>query len=196
VSGRSRITGAQAPQYRRAYLSEHERRAQLEKAFNRTFPGLRVSEVTVSDLTRLEEDVEMSFALAVPRYAREDGGGLRFTPFGAGAGYVESYASLSTRRHDLVLGEPMTNRFAYRFVLPEGFTAVEVPEDAAADGPDAAFEVRHRVEGGALLVEGHVTFKSGRVPAARYPAFRELAAAVDRAFSRRIRIAPAAEGRP
>jgi cellulose synthase operon protein C len=201
VTGRSRITGNQAPQYRRAYLSEHERRAQLEKAFNRTFPGLRVRSVKVSDLTRLEDDVEMSFSLEVPRYAQPDAGGLRFTPFGAGSGYVEAYAALSSRRHDLLLGEPMQNRFTYRFVLPAGWKAVELPEDAAADGPDAAFEVRHRVEGRALRVEGHVTFKTGRVPASRYAAFRELAAALDRAFTRRIRIAPAAaaraeEGRP
>jgi hypothetical protein len=199
VTGRSRISGgAQAPQYRRAYLSEHERRAQLEKAFNRTFPGLRVREVKVSDLTRLEDDVQMSFTLEAPRYAQPDAGGLRFTPFGGGSGYVEAYASLSTRRYDLVLGEPMQNRFTYRFALPAGWKAVEVPEDAAGDAPDAAFEVRHHVEGNTLVVEGHVTFKTGRVSAARYPAFRELAAAIDRAFSRRIRIAPAGPegGRP
>jgi cellulose synthase operon protein C len=195
VTGHSRIAGAQAPQYRRAYLSVHDRRAQLEKAFNRTFPGLKVRSVKISDLTRLEDDVEMSFSLEVPRYAQPDSGGLRFTPFGAGSGYVEAYASLSSRRQDLVLGEPMENRFTYRFVLPPGWRVVELPEDAAGDGPEAAFEVRHRVEGRNLEVRGHVTFKTGRVPAASYPVFRELAAALDRAFTRRIRIAPAAAAR-
>jgi hypothetical protein len=196
VSGRSRIAGAQAPQYRRAYLSEHERRAQLEKAFNRTFPGLRVRTVSVSDLAAIEEDVTMQFALEVPRYAQADGAGLRFTPFGGGAGYLESYAAASSRRHDLVLGEPSETRFAYRFVLPPGLRAVEVPEDAVADGEDLAFAVRYRAEEGALVAEGHVIVKTGRVPAARYPAFREQAAAVDRAFARRVRLAPAAEGTP
>jgi hypothetical protein len=194
VGGASRIAGAEAPQYRRAYLSEHDRRAQLEKAFNRTFPGLRVREVAVSDLSRIEDEVTMSFALEVPRYAQPDGGGLRFTPFGGGAGYVESYASLSERRHDLVLGEPMQKRFAYRYALPPGWKVAEVPEDAAGDGPDVAYEVRYRSEDGTLAVEGHVTFKTGRIPAERYPAFRDLVAGVDRAFARRIRIAPATEG--
>jgi hypothetical protein len=194
VRGRSRVRGARAPQYRRAYLSEHERRAQLEKAFNRTFPGLRVEAVTVSDLSRLEEDVQMEFALEVPRLAQPEAGGLRFTPFGAGAGYVESYASLSERRHDLVLGEPGESRFSYRVALPAGWRVEEVPEDASADGPDAAYEIRHRVEDGVLRVEGHVTFKTGRVAAARYPAFRELLDGLDRAFARRARIAPAAPG--
>jgi tetratricopeptide (TPR) repeat protein len=198
VAGRSRIRGAQAPQYRRAYVSEHDRRSQLEKAFNRTFPGLRVRSVAISDLSRIEEDVEMEFALEAPRYAQQDGGGLRFTPFGAAAGYVESWASLSERRHDLLVGEPGENRFSYRFALPPGFAVVELPEDAAGDGPDAAYAVRYRAESGVVAMEGHVTLKSGRVPAERYPAFRALAAGIDRAFARRIRIAPAqaSEARP
>jgi Flp pilus assembly protein TadD len=189
VRGRSRIAGSQAPRYRRSYLSEHDRRAQFEKAFNRTFPGLRVEALAISDLTRIEDDVELSFELGVPRYAQPDASGLRFTPFGTGAGYVESYAAQSERRHDLVLGAPSESRFTYRFALPGGWTAVEVPEDASADTPEGAFEVRYRAEGGAILVEGRVTFKTGRVPAARYPAFRELAAGIDRAFARRVRIA-------
>src|SRR6266511_4063379 len=98
VHGASHVAGAQASEYRSAYLSAHERRAQLEKAFNRTFPGLRVEAVNVSDLARIEDDVRMDFTLDVPRYAQPDAGGLRFTPFGGGAGYLESYASLSERR--------------------------------------------------------------------------------------------------
>jgi tetratricopeptide (TPR) repeat protein len=190
VRGTSRIAGAQAPEYRRAYLSAHDRRAQLEKAFNRTFPGLRVQEVTLSDVSRIEEDVRMEFTLEVPRYAQPDAGGLRFTPFGAGAGYLETYASLSERRHPLVLGEPMENRFEYRYALPPGWTAVELPEDAEGEVPEAAFQVRHRLEGGTLVVSGRVTVRAGRVGPDRYAAFRALAARLDGAFARRVRIAP------
>jgi tetratricopeptide (TPR) repeat protein len=194
VKGTSRVAGAQASHYRRAYLSAHDRRAQLEKAFNRTFPGLRVASVTTSDLARIEEDVRMEFTLEVGRYAHGDAGGLRFTPFGAGAGYVESYASLSERRHPLLVREPMENRFEYRFALPPGWSAVEVPEDEKGETPEAAFEVRHRQEGTTLVVSGHVTLRGGSIPPDRYPAFRALAARIDRAFSRRIRIAPALAG--
>ena len=190
VRGTSRIAGAQAPEYRRAYVSAHDRRAQLEKAFNRVFPGLRVEAVEVSDLARIEEDVRMQFTLDVPRYAQQEGSGLRFTPFGSGHGYLESYASLSARRHPLVLGEPMVNRFEYRYTLPAGWAAVEVPEDAAGEVPEAAFEVRHRLEGSTLVVSGQVVFRAARVEPDRYPAFRELVTQLDRAFGRRVRIAP------
>jgi tetratricopeptide (TPR) repeat protein len=191
VHGASRVSGAQAPSYRSAYLSEHDRRAQLEKAFNRTFPGLRVQQMTVSDLSRLEEDVRLDFTLEVGRYAQPDAGGLRFGPFGGGAGYLESYASLSERRLPLVLGEPGVTRFEYRYALPPGWTVAELPEDAAGAVPEAEFAVRHRVEGAEVVVSGHVTFKAGRVSPERYPAFRALLGQLDRAFARRLRITPA-----
>jgi hypothetical protein len=190
VKGVSRISGAQAPGYRRAYQAENDRRATLEQAFNRTFPGLSVRALRVSDLGRIEDDVAMEFTLEVPRYAQRDGDGLLFTPFGSGNGYPESWASLSARRHDLVLGDPTENRFTYRYALPAGWTVAELPEPARADTPFGAFQVAYRVDGGALVAEGHVTFKTGRVAAKDYAAFRDLAARIDRAFARKVRLAP------
>ena len=133
----------------------------------------------------------MSFALTVPRYARPDDGALRFTPFGAAQSWSEAYGALAARRHDLVLGEPSTTRFTYRYTLPPGWEVVEVPEAASADGRYAGFEVRYRREGGVLVAEGHVTLRGSRVPADEYPALRELLGRLDRAFARTVRIAPA-----
>ena len=132
----------------------------------------------------------MEFTLDVPRYAQPARVGLRFTPFGAGAGYLETYASLSERRHPLVLGEPGENRFEYRYALPAGWKVTDLPEDAAGEVPEAAFEVRNRVVDGVLVVSGHVAIRAPRVSPERYPAFRELVARIDAAFARRIRIAP------
>jgi hypothetical protein len=196
IAGRTRVAGVQAPQYRRAYLAANDRRAQLEQAMGRTFPGLAVERAEVSDLSALEDDVTMTFALAVPRHAERDGAGLRFTPFGAGQGWAEAYASLSTRRHDLVLGDPSVSRFTYRYALPPGWRVVEAPAAASGASSHASFEVRAREEGGALVVEGHVTFAASRVPAAEYPAFRALMGELDRAFARTVRVAPAAEAAP
>ncbi|HYG69258.1 MAG TPA: DUF3857 domain-containing protein, partial [Anaeromyxobacteraceae bacterium] len=195
LRGRSRIRGVQAPGYRRAYQAERERRATLEQAFNRTFPGLEVKALTVSDLGRLEDDVTMQFELEVARYAQPDGDGLRFTPFGAAAGYTEAYAAASSRRHDLVLGDPSETRFTYRYALPPGWRVADVPDPVEADGPFGAFAVRYRVEGAALVAEGHLTFETGRVAAKDYPAFRRFTADVDRAFGRKARIEPAEGGR-
>jgi tetratricopeptide (TPR) repeat protein len=189
VRGTSRIAGAPAPAYRRAYETTNDRRAVLEQAFNRTFPGLEVRAVRFSDLGRIEEDVTLEFEMGVPRYAKPDG---RFTPFGAGNGYAESYAAASSRAFDLVIGDPGVTRFVYRYALPAGWSVAELPPPAAAETPWAAFEVRYRAEGGLLEAEGHVTFRTARVPAADYAAFRAFLGEIDRAFGRQVRVAPAA----
>ncbi len=192
VEGKSRIAGVQASSYRRAYQTENDRRATLEQAFNRVYPGVSTEQVAVGDLTRLEEPVAMNFRLRAPRFAEAGGGLLRFTPFGAGATYTETWASLSSRRHPLAIGDPATSRFHYRVTLPAGWAVRELPEPASGDGPHAAFEVRWREEGGAVVTEGFVTLKSAQVPPADYPAFRELLLRIDAAFSRRAVAGPAA----
>jgi hypothetical protein len=132
----------------------------------------------------------MRFELGVPRYAQRDGSGLRFTPFGAANGYAETYGSLTARRFDLALGDPMENRFTYRYQLPAGWTVAEAPEPVRAETPFGAFEVRYREDGGMLVADGHVTFRTGRVAAKDYPAFRSFLATIDRAFGRRVLVRP------
>ncbi|HEY5677450.1 MAG TPA: DUF3857 domain-containing protein, partial [Myxococcales bacterium] len=119
AAGEARVAGAHAPAYRRAYAAEHDRSARLEQAMSRTFPGLTVKSVHVSDLGRLEDEVAMQFSLSVPRLAERDGAGLRFLPFGGGHRYAESLAPLSSRRFDLVVGDPWETRLSYRYALPK-----------------------------------------------------------------------------
>jgi len=191
VRGAARVAGGQAPAYRRAYQAENDRGITFEQSYSRTFPGLSVRELSVSDLSRLEDDVELRFTLAVPRFADRDGRGLSFLPFGAVQSYAETYGGLSRRRHDLALGEPYESTFAWRYALPQGWEVAELPAAVAVDAPTAAFEVSYRAEPGAVLARGRVLFKKGRLGAEEYPAFRELVSGLDRALSRRVRIAPA-----
>ncbi len=195
VRGESRVAGAYAPSYRRAYQTENDRRATFEQAFSRTFPGLQVKEVSLSDLSRIEDDVTMRFALEAARYAQKEGDGLRLPAFGNPHGFGEMYAALSSRRYDLVLGDPWQSRFTYRYVLPSGWKAAELPQEASADAAFGAFELRYRAEAGAVIAEGRVSFKLGRIAAADYTAFREFVTRMDRAMARTIRIAPPATAR-
>ncbi len=191
VSGEARVAGVHATSYRRAYAAEHDRRAQLEQAMSRTFPGLTVRDVTLSDLGRLEDDVTMRFSLALPRMADREGDGLRLLPFGGNHRYAEGLAPLSSRRFDLVVGEPWETRLTYRYALPSGFAAAELPAPARLDEPFAAFEASYRREGEAVVAEARIAVKKGRVTAGEYPAFREFLSQVDRALARPVRIRPA-----
>ena len=189
VTGQARVAGAHAPVYRRTYAAQHDRSARLEQAMSRTFPGLTVRSVDVSDLGRLEDDVSMRFSLALPRLADPDGDGLRFLPFGAGHGYSETLAPLSERRFDLVM-EPWETRLSYRYRLPKGFAPVELPGPVRLDTPFASFEATCREEGGAVRAEARIVMKKGLVTAAEYPTFRELLSQMDRALGRPVRVGP------
>jgi hypothetical protein len=193
VRGRSRVSGVAAPGYRRTYQTETDRRTQLEQSFSHAFPGLEVRGVKVSDLSRIEDDVTMEYELSVPRYAQRDGAGLRFSPFGAAPGYTETYAPNSSRRFDLVIGDPSVTRFTHRCALPAGWSVTDLPESARGEGPFGGFEVRYRRDGTTLVAEGFVTLATGRVAARDYPAFRAFVGEIDRALTRKVRIAPAGE---
>ena len=194
VKGEARVTGARAPDYRRAYAAENDRRAQLEMAMSRIFPGLTVKEIAVSDLARLEDDVTLRFSLSLARLADREKDGLRFLPFGSGHRFVEALAPLSARRFDLVIGEPSETRFVYRYLLPPGFTPLEMPSPVEVDGPSAALQASCRLEGGAVVAEARIRVKKGRVSAADYPGFRDFLAQVDRALMRPIRVGPLRAG--
>ncbi|HZZ86192.1 MAG TPA: DUF3857 domain-containing protein [Anaeromyxobacteraceae bacterium] len=192
LAGDSTVGGGRAPDYRRAYGTEGDRRASFEQAWSRTFPGLEVKTVSASDLTRLDEDVALRFTLEVPHLGRPDGDGLSFSPFGEQSPYTESYAPLSARRHPLVLGDPWENRFRYRYRLPAGWSAGALPPPSRLDTPFGSFEVSWREEGGSVRVEGRLVFRATRVNAADYPAFRAFTAGIDRAMARRVRVGPGA----
>lgn len=189
--GESHVRGAAAPGYRRAYQAENDRKAALEQAFARVFPGLEVRKVSTSDLSKLEEEVVLRFELGQPRFAERTGEGLAFAPFGVAQGYAEVYAPLSSRKQDLVLGEPYQNRFRYRIRLPEGMAAAALPPPVSADGPFGSYSVSLRMEEGAVVAEGSVLLRARRVSPADYPAFRELLSGLDRALARKVVLRPA-----
>ena len=73
VRGTARIAGVDAPRYRRAYQAERDREAAFEHAFGATFPGLRVKEVALSDLGRLEDPIDLRYAIDASKIRDELG---------------------------------------------------------------------------------------------------------------------------
>ena len=188
AEGATTASGVQAPDLRRGYQSESGRRAALERSFARTFPGLRVESVETSDLSRIEDDVTVRFRLAVPRLARAENGGLSFAPFGQGQNWMESWAPMSTRRHDLVLPSSFENHFTLRWELPAGMAPAGLPAPERREGPFGSWSVSVRVDGGALVADGSLRVSSRRILAADYPAFREFLSGLDRALLRTVRL--------
>jgi tetratricopeptide (TPR) repeat protein/transglutaminase-like putative cysteine protease len=186
VKGESRVRGSAAPEYRRSYQSAATRRSAFEQGWAQTFPGLSVDKVSISDPTRLDQDVALDYQLNIPRYAEVGGDTLRFFPFGSRRGYLETYAGLAERRGDLVLDGPSVSRFTFRYRLPKGWSVDGLPPDVSSTGQFGQLTVKYSVEPGVLVCRGELIFSRDRIPAQDYPAFRAFVAQIDQAFSRKV----------
>lgn len=191
--GKSTIRGQGAPEYRRAYQAAASRKATFEQGWAQSFPGLSVKEMSISEPSRLEEEVQLSFTLEVPRYAEAPPGALRFYPLGTGRSFTQAFAPLAERRHDLMLSGPWMNTFRFRYRLPPGYLLGELPREAAEESPFGRVRIDARVEGGQLLCEGEATFTVARVKAEDYPAFRAWLGKADQLFSRKLLVQKASE---
>ncbi|QRN95646.1 DUF3857 domain-containing protein [Archangium violaceum] len=186
VSGASTVGGQMAPEYRRAYRSVASRRSTFERAWAQSFPGLNVQDVKLNDTTRLDDDVQVDFKMAIPRFAEAAPGHLRFLPFGTGRAYTQSYASLAERRFDLMMSGPWVNHFTFRYTLPQGYSVAELPSNQQEETPFGRVRLTYRQEGNQLICEGEVALTAARVKADDYAAFRSFLNRVDQGFARKV----------
>jgi hypothetical protein len=194
AKGSSIVSGSSAPDYRRAYQSAATRRSTFEQGWAQSFPGLSVEEMTITEPTRLDEDVKMSFGLKIPRYAEALKGAVRFHPFGSGRAYTQAFAPLAERKFDLVMPAPWVNTFLFKYQLPPGYTVPQAPPALNEETPFGRLKMTSRQQpDGQWVFEGEVAFTVARVKAKDYPAFRAWLGRVDQAFSRKV-LATAASG--
>jgi hypothetical protein len=191
VKAEARISGTAAPAYRRSYQTVATRKATLERAWSQTFPGLSVEQVTADGLSQLDRDVTLGFQMHVPRYAEVSPEGLRFLPFLNTRSYLQGLAPLAERNRDLVLDEPTVNRFRFRFQLPPGYVAEDLPAASSTSTPfgHARFECSAQAQ--ALECSGEVAVTANRVSVRDYAAFRAFLNQIDQAFARKVLVRPA-----
>ncbi|WP_395817636.1 DUF3857 domain-containing protein [Archangium minus] len=186
VTGASTVGGQMAPEYRRAYRAVASRKSTFERSWAQSFPGLTVHDVKLNDTTRLDDDVQVDFRMAIPRFAEATPGLLRFLPFGTGRAYTQSYASLAERRFDLVMNSPWVNSFTFRYTLPQGYSVAELPPNHQEETPFGRVRLSYRQEGNQLICDGEVAMTAARVKADDYAAFRAFLGRVDQGFSRKV----------
>lgn len=178
--------GQAAPELRRQYQTQATRQATFEQTWANSFPGVSASDLTVSDTTKLELPVTLTFKMAMPRYAEAGGGLLRFFPFGASRAFTQVMAPLSERASDLVFQGVWTNRFEYTYTLPPSWTPGELPAKSVEESPFGSLTIEATVKDGKLRVSGVLVMAKARVSAKEYPAFRDWLQRVDQAFARKL----------
>jgi hypothetical protein len=200
VAGEARVSGESAPSYRRAYQAANARRTAFEQSWSQTFPGLKVKDVRLTDLSQLEQDVWLAFEMEIPRYAEVLQDGLRFSPFGSSRNYTPTYAPLAERRFDVSMQGPWVNRLRFAYQLPPGFTVRDVPPKVEEKSPFGRLAMRCELLDGALVCDAEVALTVARVKAKDYAAFRTFLGRMDQAFARKVSVqgpaAPPVEMKP
>ncbi len=178
--------GQAAPELRRQYQTAATRQATFEQVWANSFPGVSASELVITDTTKLELPVTMTFKMAMPRYAEAGAGFLRFFPFGASRAFTQALAPLSERTTDVVFPGVWTNRFDFTYALPASWTPGELPAKVVEQSPFGSLTIEATLKDGKLRVTGEMVMAKARIAAKDYPAFREWLLKVDQAFGRKV----------
>ncbi len=178
--------GQAAPELRRQYQTAATRQATFEQVWANSFPGVSASELVITDTTKLELPVTMTFKMAMPRYAEAGAGFLRFFPFGASRAFTQALAPLSERTTDVVFPGVWTNRFDFTYAFPASWTPGELPAKVVEQSPFGSLTIDATLKDGKLRVTGEMVMAKARIAAKDYPAFREWLLKVDQAFGRKV----------
>src|SRR5229473_1556963 len=185
--------GPWTAELRRTFESPDERRARAEEQLARAaFPGVKVTEVEVSDPHDIERPFTARFKADAPAFATLSAGALRFSPFGQQRSYVESYAQLSRRALPQRLPAPQRLTVSAEVELPRGFRAA-LPQDASEEAPQGSWSIKYAGGEGKVTASLTLELKGGMVAPQEYAAFRAFLGRLDRALLRKVEAAPPAQ---
>ncbi len=178
--------GQGAPELRREYQAAATRVATFEQQWAQSYPGVKASEVNVSDTTNLEAPLSMKFAIAMPRYAEAGPGLLRFFPFGSSRAFTQALAPLTERTMDLVFPGVWVNELETTYTLPANWSVAELPPEVVEASPFGTLRITAEKKDGKVKMSGRLVMSRARIAAKDYPEFRAWLMRVDQAFSRKL----------
>ncbi len=188
------VSGQNASQYRDHFQNPSSQKERYEKAWNESFPGTQALAVEVPDIANLEKTVTLRGELMVPKWGRPPSGGgagaLSLRPLGREPDLLRSYARLSSRRYDLVLGFAWVSQDEVTVHLPPRFAVHRLPESRSLESPFGRFalqiEQRPGKNGIAVTAKSELRIDRHRVSASDYPAFRKFLSEVDSALAQEL----------
>ena len=190
VEERVTVAGEVAHEWRYHYQSPGERLERYGKAWSQKHPGARVESVDMPTLPDLERPVEVRAGVDVPDWGRveatSDGGELVLPALGREADMLRSFARLSSRRHDLIIGYPWTQSERVAVALPQGFRARRLPEARTVEAPFGKFTLGVEARAGEVVTTATLEVSRHRIAQADYAAFRKFCADVDEAVAQEL----------
>ncbi|MSP59076.1 MAG: DUF3857 domain-containing protein [Myxococcales bacterium] len=180
------VSGEAAHEWRSHYQSSGERRERFEKAENHSHPGAKVTRVEFPTIDDRERPVEVRSQLEVPGWARVEGRDLAMPALGREGELLRSYARLSERTHDLILGYPWEQHERVAIALPAGYAPKRLPEARRIDTPFGTFAVTVEGHGQEVLLTTALKVNRHRISRAEYAAFRRFCLDVDAAVGQEL----------
>ena len=183
------ILGEAAHEWRQHYQSPGERNEKYEQAWNGKHPGAKLVELEMK-LEDLEQPVNVHAGVEVPHWARPEGEGAQQTlvlpALGREADMLRSYARLSSRQYDLVLGYPWRQEERVVVNLPPGYSPRRLPEAHTTEAPFGRFQIAVESKPGQVIVTATLEVKRHRIAKGDYAAFRSFCAEVDAAVAQNL----------
>jgi len=153
----------------------------------------RLDTVAMPGIEDRNAPVTVRAGVLVPRLARvSGGGGLDLPVTGRDADFVRTYARLSARRQELVLGYPWQHDEELTYRLPPGWklAAGAPPARRTIDGPFGHFSLEVEMDGAVVRVRSSLNVTRARISADDYPRFRAFLMEVDAALGSPLGVAP------
>ncbi|MEZ5991963.1 MAG: DUF3857 domain-containing protein [Planctomycetota bacterium] len=182
--------GDSASGLRQRYEKEGDRKKQLEREWSEYFPGAKVSDIRVNDLSDIDLSPEINFTVELPNAYTTKDGAIEFRLALDPREWTQtSFASLTTRRTDLLTPAPFQRRSVVRFALPPGYKAKNLGVDVKEiESPHVRFVVSASQADGTLTVTRDYSILGGTVTVSEYPAFRRKLIAYDTAEATTIKL--------
>jgi transglutaminase-like putative cysteine protease/tetratricopeptide (TPR) repeat protein len=180
------VAGEVAHEWRQHYQSPSERAERFGKALSATHPGTKVERVDMPGLGDLERPVTVKAQLSVPDWGHVEGEDISLPAVGREADMQRSYARLSSRKLDLVLGFPWQQRDRLLFTVPAGMKVKRLPDARKVQGPFGSFTINATQTGGRVDVQALLSVEKHRIAREDYEAFRRFCAEVDAALGQTI----------
>src|SRR5262249_26012747 len=148
---------------------------------------------TMPDIGDRGAPVTVRSTVTVPRLARASAAGALDLPVtGRDADFVRTYARLSARRQELVLGYPWQHdeELSYHLPLGWGLAAGSPPARRLIESPFGRFSLDVEIDGSVLRVRSSLNVERARIGPDDYARFRAFLLEVDAALGSPIGVAP------
>jgi len=177
---------ATSPQRRYDYQQPDRQQLNLEQYWNNRYPGSEISNIGISELTNMDDNVHFAYDLAIPSLAAGQDRQLLFATHLHQDLLAQRFGSLSSRDFPLWMDKRWSTESTTTFRLPAGWEPQSLPEDQHEMVTDdsgnviATFEAKFSFTDGIVTVYDKITIDAIDVAVEDYPAFRALLAAYDR----------------